>query len=200
MVMRIRNQTVAAAVLAAGFSTRMGVKKHSLAIGQETFLSRVCGLYDKLGIRMVLVVGDAGVGSELRNLDLTRVVNPKPELGPLSSLVLALDQVADSTGLLLHPVDHPLVTPDVVEALCSCHSNCQNCILIPSFQGKKGHPVLFPSRFYSDLRQAPLDVGARAVVRANPASMMPIPVSDPGILANLNTPADLKRWNLAPKT
>ena len=67
-------------------------------------------------------------------------------------------------------------------------------ILIASYQGKRGHPVLFSSQVYGEILAAPLDQGAKVVVRKDPARVREIPLEDPGILADIDTPEDYARY------
>jgi molybdenum cofactor cytidylyltransferase len=69
-----------------------------------------------------------------------------------------------------------------------------HCIIIPEYHGKRGHPVVFPARYYPDLRRAPLDEGARSVVRSNRAANHLLGVSDRNILLNVDTPQQY--WEL----
>ncbi len=189
---------IAAVVLAAGASRRMGFPKALARIGSTTFLGRILRTYQAAGIPAWVVVGpDCGELQSLPELAFSAtIVNPRPELGPLSSFRLALRELTLASGVILHPVDHPLVGTHAIESLTLWHRRAPACILVPSHHGLKGHPTLFPGRFFPDLRDCPLDEGARAVVRQNPASTLLVPVEDAGVLANLNTPSDLARWRV----
>jgi molybdenum cofactor cytidylyltransferase len=60
----------------------------------------------------------------------------------------------------------------------------------PAIGDRHGHPVIFDSRVFSELRQAPLDVGAKAVVRAHATEIVNVPVTDAGCLVDVDTPGD----------
>ena len=70
-------------------------------------------------------------------------------------------------------------------------------IVIASYQGRRGHPVLFDRALFSELMEAPEDQGARVVVNANPARVSYIDVEDAGTLLDLDTPADLAQGGFA---
>lgn len=179
----------------------MGTCKALLELGGLTFLERVARLYSEAGVRAVAVVGE-DLRENVGPLDLAGaavVVNPHPENGPISSLLLALRRLDAASGLLLHPVDHPLVGIETVRALLAEHRRLPSKILIPAHGGQKGHPPLFPRRFFPGLRACPPDQGARWVVHRNRASVELVSVEDPGILANLNTPEDLATFGVRTK-
>ena len=188
---------LASIILAAGRSVRLGRHKALLQVSQrEVAWNRIlrqhlsCGLNSRLvaSEELGLQVLDAGLP------DRFLIINREPEKGPLHSLQLALEELTRASGVLLHPVDHPLVSSATVLALKTRHYITPDCILIPTSNGKKGHPVVFPSRFFRDLLAAPLERGARFVVRAHPGAVHHLEVRDEGVRANLNRPQDLHRW------
>jgi molybdenum cofactor cytidylyltransferase len=186
-----------AVILAAGRSTRMGSPKPLMRLEKTTFLGRLMTVYSHLGLPVRVVLGpDWEVITRQQPVpEVSLFINPKPELGPLSSLRVALDDLGRGvSGIVLHPVDHPLVRLDTVRRLVRLHEQRPDRILIPAFQGKNGHPTLFPSRLFDELRNAPMERGARAVVYSNPGLLLTFPTDDPGILQNIDTPEDYARW------
>ena len=200
---QIRNARATGIILAAGASSRMGTPKQLLKWGKRSFLETIVENYQQASIPFVIVLGHSG--KEIRDrLGLPEqwlIWNKYPERGPLSSLQLGLKHFPDREALIVQAVDQPLITSSTLGRLSEANRNRPDCILLPCFQGRKGHPVVFPKRFYRELRRAPLSEGARWVVRRNRASVLWIPVNDPGIHANLNRAEDLKRWRrLTPRT
>jgi CTP:molybdopterin cytidylyltransferase MocA len=173
----------------------MGSPKALLPLDGGTFLSRILSIYAALALDRIVVLGRASeqIGSEVDLTGCHVLVNRTPELGPLSSLHLAMDSLDWPRALILHPVDHPLVAAASVQTLVEEHLRIPACILLPTWRGRHGHPVLFPSRFWSDLRQAPVGEGARWVVRHNRASRHLVAVGDEGILLNINTPEQARQ-------
>ena len=185
-------------ILAAGASRRMGSPKALLKIGGRTFLEVPIARHRNLNLP-VWVVSSEPVYRRLSHLatpGVRHLLNPHPERGPLSSIRIALDRIGSSSGFLLQPVDHPLVSSQTLAALAECHSGEPSKILIPAFKGRKGHPVVFPAGLYNQLREGPLEQGARWVVQNNISSVRLIDVDDDAILANLNTADDLANWGL----
>ena len=187
---------VASVVLAAGDSLRMGRPKPLVRLGKKFFLERVLEAHRQAGLPVCLLLGRHHPQVRQR-VDLEGVqviVNPRPEQGPLSSLWLALEALEDKSALLVHPVDHPLVTPETLAELVQAHQRLPDSILIPEHQGQKGHPVVFPRRQYRNLKKTPLEGGARHLVRSQSASVHRVPVADRGITANLNRPQQVEYW------
>ncbi len=194
--MPARRHQVWGVVLAAGESERMGRSKAMLPLGRKTFLERVLEPYSRLGVPACVVLG-ANAATIRRAIAPRRVrvvQNPEPQLGPLNSLRLACRELSRASALIVHPVDHPLVWAATVERLLEAHRRRPDCILIPRAFGRKGHPVLFPSRFFGEFRKAPLEEGARWVVHRHEARVRLLSTADEGILANLNTPGQLRWW------
>ena len=186
---------VTSVILAAGFSRRMGSPKPLLKLRGKSFLRTIIDRHRLSSLPVCVVLGrhNLHVAEEVDLSDTTVVVNPDPSRGALSSLLVAMGHLGEPEGLLIHPVDHPLVLASTLEYLVQRHRLLPASILIPSVHGRKGHPVLFPRRFFFDLRHAPLEEGARWVVHQNPASTFLVPVEDPGILVNINIPAQVSR-------
>ena len=182
-------------ILAAGRSSRMGRAKTDLTFWTgETALQRLLRYHLECDFCVRLVVAQGSAARLPRLPPSCLVINPHQEKGPLFSLQLALGTLRSVSGILVQAVDHPLVRPQTLQRLAAVHRRVPGRILIPEYRGRRGHPVLFPQRFFRDLYEAPLEIGARAVVRGRPARVLRVKVDDPGIHANLNSPADLVRW------
>ncbi|HLV01112.1 MAG TPA: nucleotidyltransferase family protein [Acidobacteriota bacterium] len=184
---------IASLILAAGESARMGSPKALCRYQGETFIERIIRLHREHNLRTIVILGfdQSAILKAISARDAEIVLNPRPELGPLSSLQVTLPLVSSCEAILLHPVDHPCVRSETIGRLVEAFRRLPASILIPETSGQKGHPVLFPSRYFLDLKCAPLDQGARAVTRRYRPNIHRVPVGDPGILINVNTPEDL---------
>ena len=124
-----------------------------------------------------------------------RVVrNDDPSRGQLSSLHLAMSEVCDggTQGLLITLVDIPLATADTVMRVADAWRRTRAPIVRPLCDGRRGHPVIFDRAVFDELRSAPLDGGARTVVRAHHHDSLDVPVDDRGCLVDVDTPGDYK--------
>jgi molybdenum cofactor cytidylyltransferase len=190
---------VAAIVLAGGESRRMGFPKALLAIEGHTFVEHILAAFAASRVERVYVVVGCHRDRILATVDLApaRVVyNAQWEQGQLSSLIAGLRALpaGQYDAFLMALVDHPFVDPAVVDALIAAYEATGRAIVVPVHEGRRGHPVLFAARLIPELLSAPLDQGARAVVRAHAAEVLEIPAPAPGILADIDTPALYARW------
>jgi molybdenum cofactor cytidylyltransferase len=126
--------------------------------------------------------------------------NPDYRLGQLSSLQVALRFLEDhnTEAVLVCLVDHPAMTKPVVRTLLQRFRATAAPILIPTHQGRRGHPVLFSRRVFQELLEAPLQEGARFVVRRHEREVEFVETDDEGILLDIDRPDDYeslqKRW------
>ena len=123
------------------------------------------------------------------------VVNDAWESGPLSSIQAGLRSLPGGgvEAALICPVDHPLVTLRLITAIVGAFDRSGKAIVLPVYLGRRGHPVLFASRLFPELMAAPLDVGARAVVRAHRGDIEEVATEEEGVVLNLNDPEALAR-------
>ena len=188
-------------VLAAGRSSRMGRAKAVLPDGQgDAFVVRVVRTLGEAGLTRVLVVAapdthDA-ISEALGELGdrpaVTVLVNPEPDRGQLSSLLAGLDAAGHADGLLVTLVDVPFVSAATVAAVMETWERTRALIVRPAIGERHGHPVIFDQALFDALRAAPLDAGAKHVVRAHESAIVNVPVSDEGAFLDLDTPDDYR--------
>jgi molybdenum cofactor cytidylyltransferase len=93
--------------------------------------------------------------------------------------------------------DQPRLQPDTLNILLSYFASVgeagQQAIIFPVYEGKRGNPVIFGSAYFEELAALEGDTGGRAVVRAHPQAAIEIPVPDPAIHEDVDTPEDLAR-------
>ena len=189
---------LAAVILAAGESRRMGQPKALLPYRGRTFLEHLIAVarHPRIGLtRIVLGAGAEEIREKLKLDTASVVVNPDREKGQLSSIQAALRSLPRgiTEGMLLCLVDHPIISADLVGSLIEQFDLSGRPIVIPTYKGKRGHPVIFRSTLYDELLAAPLDLGARAVVWAHAADVLEVPTDEEGVTLNLNDPKALKR-------
>ena len=139
---------------------------------------------------LVVVLGPGGeqVQEAIAPFPCAIAWNRDPEGDMAGSVRAGLAMLPDDcTGVLIQLVDHPLVTPATMQALCAAHAAAPQAIIIPTCNGHQGHPTLFPRAILAELTPAAI---LRDLVRKDPARVLRIPVADEGIFLDMDTPAD----------
>lgn len=191
---------LAAIILAAGDSTRMGTPKAILADPDgRPFVARLVRAFAAASIGDVVVVTGsqhaaivAAVAADQPSITPIFVRNLQPSLGQLSSLWVGLDAAAtpDLEGVLVTPVDIPMVRSSTIRQVIEAWERTRAPIVRPAVGQRHGHPVLFDRAVFDALRQAPLTGGARVVVHAHADRVVNVQVDDEGCCVDIDTPAD----------
>lgn len=184
----------------------MGSPKALMHIGKETFVQRIATALRSSGVHdVVLVLGaDAErIRASLAPFDGTIIINNRWREGQLTSLWAGLDyaEPRGADGVLVCPVDRPLIGNGVVGRLLEAAHRTGSPIIVPTFEGMRGHPVYFSSSIFDPLRRASLEIGARDVVRQYSGSVHEVAVNDNGIIINIDTPELLQAlpaWGTQP--
>lgn len=168
----------------------MGEEKALLRWDGATFLERVVSSLRTAGAGPIRVVLGANHDEVTARLDLAAdeiAHNPDWERGMLSSIQTGLASLPDGvSGALIWPVDHPCVSSRLVREMIEGFVGESPAIVLPVHKGRRGHPVLFAARLFPALMKAPVNEGARHVVRANADAILAIETDDDGVLVNLN--------------
>jgi len=181
-------------ILSAGESKRMGHPKILTTISGMSFGDRIIKTLNNCGFKKIILVlgykhekiSPYFIGKD--GIDI--IINNNYINGPLSSLKCAMKTLEKNMPLLLFPVDHPMVSDRTINSMIKAYSDNPDSIIIPTYEGKKGHPVIFGEAFFKELLNAPLNIGARFVVRNNREKIILVNVDDIGILRNINSPKD----------
>jgi CTP:molybdopterin cytidylyltransferase MocA len=173
----------------------MGANKAMLDAGGRTFIERVVRAHAEAGCDPVVVVVRPDPGPEAaaaRAAGATVLSNPDPGEGPISSVRLALERIGDVAGCALCPVDHPLVQASTIRELADVFHGGVEPLVIPTFEGTRGHPVLVRGRLFEELREPDLEEGARTVVHRHLGDARFVEVEDPGVTADIDTLSDYR--------
>jgi molybdenum cofactor cytidylyltransferase len=182
----------------------MGRPKALLPYREGTFLEHLIQVthHPRIGLTRVVLGAGAKQIRRIAQLDSSMVVvNPNWEQGQLSSLCEGLRSLAgtETDGIVLCPVDHPLVSAGLVSDLIDQFYKNDKAIVLPTCRGRRGHPAIFSSTLYAELLSAPADKGARAVVWAHAADVLEVPTDEEGAILNINDPDMLRNITDAQK-
>jgi molybdenum cofactor cytidylyltransferase len=185
---------IAAIVLAAGASTRMGRQKLTLPMAGGRPLVRLAVeqvLAAGLDEVVVVVGGDADtVAAALVTLPVRVIVNPRYAEGQSTSLRAGLDALRPGTDAAVVALgDQPLPDPDVIRRLVAAFRTTGRPIAVPVYRDGRGNPVLFGAALFGELRGVTGDQGGRGVIARDPARVVEVPV-DMAMPADIDTPQD----------
>jgi len=191
---------LAAIILAAGDSTRMGRPKALLPDPDgRPFVARLVRTFAAAGLHDIVIVTGSlhaaiaeAVAADGPPVAPNLVNNPQPALGQVSSLWMGLDAASrlGVDGMLMTLVDIPLVRASTIQKVIDEWTRSRAPIVRPAVGDRHGHPVLFDRSLFDALRHAPITEGARAVVHANADRIVNVQVDDEGCLLDVDTPAD----------
>jgi molybdenum cofactor cytidylyltransferase len=158
---------IAGVVLAAGSSTRLEGTKQLLPFKDKPMVTHVVEAAIGGGLDPIIVVvgeGEDGIREALRELPVSIVRNPEPDLGQGRSLRVGVGEIGPTVEAAVFLLaDMPLVSKDLVSALISRHQSELAPIIVPYSGGKRGNPVLFDKVVFEALKQIEGDQGGRAL-------------------------------------
>jgi molybdenum cofactor cytidylyltransferase len=191
---------VSAIILAAGTSSRMGQAKQLLPLGSSTVLAQTLEHARAAGVdEVVLVLGSSAepIRHRLSPSLLTGVkvvVNQSYEQGMASSLragLSALDPQSAATLIILG--DQPFTSPRTLDQIIQAHRDSGAPIVIPTWQGTRGNPVLLHRSVFSEAMALEGDVGCRAIFGKHLEEIVNVEVEDKGILLDIDDREDYER-------
>jgi len=185
---------VAAILLAAGKSSRMGSCKQLLPLGGGTVIARCLDALVTGGAgEIVVVVSQEGneVAAAACAYPVRIVVNPESGGDMASSVRAGRDALpAGVSGVIVFLCDYPLVSPGTITSLIVGHGASPGSIIIPCHGERRGHPLLFPREILDELGP---ELTLRDLVRLDPGRIRHLEVPDPGVLIDMDTPDDYRR-------
>jgi molybdenum cofactor cytidylyltransferase len=201
---------IAAIVLAAGASRRFGSDKllHPLTLRGATLPLAAHSLLPWLEMfGQITVVVRAGAESFCSAIEtalggtalgetgaaaINWIECNNASQGMAASLVCGVRANHDATGWLIGLADMPAVPAAAIAGVRNALFDGA-ALAAPSHAGRRGHPVGFASRYYDQLLELQGDNGARRLLERDSANLTEIKVDDPGILADIDSPGDLRR-------
>lgn len=182
----------------------MGSPKPLLEVRGRTLLARALDTVRRSGIADVVVVLGHQADRVRRSVpmpDARVVVNRAYRVGMSTSLRAGLRACrTDSEACLVILVDQPFLTSETITALMRDYARAPTAILVPTFRGRRGNPVLLGRAVWPEAEALSGDLGFRDLFGKHSMDLRAVPVDDPGVLIDIDTPQDLERIRHALET
>jgi len=193
---------IGAVVLAAGMSTRMGQPKLLLPWTEKNSIIEhiVQQLINSQIEHIVVVTGHMAneVEALLKPMGVEIIHNRSYRTGEmLSSLKVGLEAMPDHVaGALIVLGDQPRLQPKVIYKVLMAHSQGKSDLIAPSFERRRGHPILLGRRYWADVINLPTNGMLRTVINANNEQIHYVNVNTDSVLRDVDTPQDYReeRW------
>ncbi|NCD11885.1 MAG: HD domain-containing protein [Epsilonproteobacteria bacterium] len=186
--------TLAALIVAAGYSSRMHDFKPLLPLGQKSALERLIQTYQAHGIEHIYVV--IGYQKEviieaLKDFNVHIVYNEAYDTGMFSSIQKGLQAMHERVeAFYMHPVDIPLVKVETLERLYEAYKCEGKGVIYPTFLGRKGHPPLIATKYKAQILSSNGEGGLKKVLEAFENDALHVKVCEQSILMDMDKKAD----------
>lgn len=185
---------VAAVILAAGGSKRMGTPKQLLPFRGQPLLRSVTESVCSSGVAQVIVVVGASAGRVVRALDgmpVEIVVNESWSQGLSTSVHAGLGAVLPSMrAAVMVLADQPMLTCELLETLVARYKETGALVVAPYHRGRRGNPVVFDRALFRELLETRGDEGGRAVIARHSRDIVRVDVDEPLASLDIDTPED----------
>ena len=185
-------------LLSAGLSQRFGSPKALAKLNDGTVVEHLQKMLAETQVCEIIVVLGAHADQIkphiLDHKKVRSVYNKDYNFGQTSSFKAGLEDVSDNTrGVLLLPVDYPIICADTIDLLIRNFLDNHPPILIPTFEGHKGHPPLFSIDLRKEILALDNEIGLNTIARAHQAETTVLPVEDVGVISAFNTLDEFER-------
>jgi molybdenum cofactor cytidylyltransferase len=188
---------ICALVLAAGQSRRMGTNKLLLPYGSTTVIGHIVETVLKSNIDGVYVVTGGGgdrVADTLSGLPISILDNPDCEMGMLSSVRYGLRALPpESSAAMVVLGDQPGITSEVINCLIQSFDESNKGIIVPAYEGRRGHPILFSIRYKEEILTRYDETGLRGLIHAHEQDVLEVCITEAAVLRDMDRIEDYHR-------
>jgi molybdenum cofactor cytidylyltransferase len=183
-------------ILAAGASKRLGFNKLTLKINGESVLRKAVVSFISAGLGRIFVV--TGIQSQNIHKELTGcavefIENKDCALGMSTSVRASLPFITEEEGVFFHLGDKPFLEKDIISRMVDTYRENKKKIIVPVFNGEKGHPVLMDASLYrEEIRSLEGDKGLREIIEKHAGDVIFIKGNE-GALFDIDTIEDVER-------
>lgn len=184
---------IVAILLAAGASKRFhGDKLRASYRGRELYLHALDALCRSPVIHQTIVVVSPDFKIPANYADCRFVINPCSQFGMSSSLCTGIRAAPRGTdAYMIALADMPRITPDLIAVISRYYIESGKKIIVPTYQGVNGHPVVISAGFKDDLLMLRGDVGAREIIQKHAQLVGHFELDDDAVVFDVDTPEDL---------
>ena len=185
-------------LLAAGESKRMGKPKELMPFGQSSIVEQtIDNLLGSAVNEVIVVIGHRA--EEVIRLIATRpvklAVNPNYEQGMSTSIIAGLNLVdSQAQAIMLALGDQPAIDRQTINRLIKAFYTHDKGIAIPTYQGRRGHPIIFAVKYKEKLLELKGDIGGRQIVKDHPDDILEVAVNSESILTDIDTISDYQSY------
>lgn len=183
--------TVSAIMLAAGEAKRMGRLKQLMSLGSSTMVEQALdNLLASRVSEIIVVLGHEAeeVKRKIADRPAKTVVNPIYQKGMGTSIAAGLKLVdSQAQAVLLALADQPFVDSQTIDRLVEEFQAHEKGIAIPTYRGRRGHPVIFSMKYKAQLSGLTSDIGGREIIKEHPADVLEVAVDCEGVIIDIDT-------------
>jgi len=194
-------------VMAAGLSRRMGANKLLLCIDNIPLIKRTLNtiLQSKLQ-ELIVIYSDPGVLAVIKDLqkeagemgishkNIKLVENKHPERGQSESVKYGMfESDPSSQGYMFFVADQPFLNVEVIDGLIDTFGEEPKYIVVPTYHGNRGMPIIFPGKYRLDLLGVSGDKGGRSIIDENVKETIFLPIEDPKVGEDMDTLEDYEK-------
>lgn len=182
-------------ILAAGMSTRMGRNKLTLSLKNKTIIEEVIhNCKESKANEIILVYKDKAVYEKGMFKNMKCVFNKDYEKGQSTSVKAGLEYIDhESEGVLFVLGDMPFISSVVINRLIDEFKKNEKSIIVPTYEGKRGNPVLFHRKWIKDICNVKGDKGGRQIIELNSEKVKYVEFNDKYLNLDIDTINDYKK-------
>lgn len=188
---------IAAIILAAGESKRMGKPKLLLPFGEKTIVETAISHVRQSKVKEILVVlgsDSEKIEEKIKGFPLKITVNPEYRKGMLSSVQWGFNKLSkDIQAVLIVLGDQPDISAVVIDEVIDAYKRTNKGIVIPVYKKERGHPVLLDIKYRSEVENLDPNIGLRELVYNHPQDTLEVVTGSPSILQDIDNPNDYRK-------
>ena len=186
---------IAVILIAAGASRRFGVEDKLRANYRgKQLIVHALEIYRnvKLARHILVTRPDSDLHTLPEAEDFQQIINQSADKGMGASIAAAMTDIKAQSHVIIALADMPDIQSQTIEALLAAANNTEHSIIMPVFDGKDGHPVIFGRAHFAALASLAADKGGRDIIQQNPQSVLRLAVDDAGVRFDIDTPDDIQ--------